>query len=185
MRVTKNRLDHLMSSNHEEEPQREKRGKGMESRCEANVAEGERGPRLAAIALVTPTLAASPPLFSLSLSFRFNQVLNTSIVAHLENILTTFRGRYQKRCFSRFIYSISLVLFSHLSLLAGTLQSCDRRCKTIKWKVARRSKAWSIRQEARINRLLIDEKWNFQRILERPVTRLRTNGKETKTGSKL
>jgi len=175
MRVTKNRLDHLMSSNHEEEPQREKRGKGMESRCEANVAEGERGPHLLQQSLWSrQRLLPLPPFFSLSLSFRFNQVLNTSIVAHLENILTTFRGRYQKRCFSRFIYSISLVLFSHLSLLAGTLQSCDRRCKTIKWKVARRPKAWSIRQEARINRLLIDEKWNFQRILERPVTRLTT-----------
>lgn len=41
--------------------------------------EGEGEPHLAAIALVTPTLAA--PL-------SFNQVLNTSIVAHLENIPT-------------------------------------------------------------------------------------------------
>lgn len=48
------------------------------------------GPHLAAaIALVTPTLAHCP-----SSPSRFNQVLNTSIVAHLERIPSTSRERY-------------------------------------------------------------------------------------------
>lgn len=82
MHVTKTRLG-LISSNHEEELGK-KRGKEMTKVWGKR--SGGRKRALAAIVLVTPTLIPS-----LSLSLFFNQVLNTSIVAHLESIPTTFR----------------------------------------------------------------------------------------------